>query len=298
MFALLQRATMPSSGRATVRDVVYREFRIVGQVHSVRNHWLVLMRHLQNCLHPHAYVTECPDLSKNVYVKKVAILQSNYIPWKGYFDLIAAVDEFILFDDMQYTRRDWRNRNKIQTPQGPQWLTVPVLVKGKYHQKISETEIDGVEWAAAHWKALVQNYRRAPHFEEIGSWLEPMYLVENYGYLSQLNERFIRAICGYLGIETTISHSWDYAMREGKSERLADLCEQAGGGEYISGPSARDYIEDAIFEENSIKLTWFDYAGYPEYPQLWGKFSHQVTILDLLFNCGKESRRYMRYVRS
>jgi hypothetical protein len=97
--------------------------------------------------------------------KKCAIVQSNYIPWKGYFDLIAAVDEFILYDDMQYTRRDWRNRNQIKTPQGLQWLTVPVVVKGLYYQKIRETEIDGTVWATSHWKSLVANYKRAPHFE-------------------------------------------------------------------------------------------------------------------------------------
>src|SRR3990172_2397370 len=98
--------------------------------------------------------------------KKIAIVQSNYIPWKGYFDMIAAVDEFILYDDMQYTRRDWRNRNQIKTPQGQQWLTVPVKVKGKYLQTIRETEINGTDWAEAHWTGIAQNYRRAPHFEE------------------------------------------------------------------------------------------------------------------------------------
>jgi hypothetical protein len=119
--------------------------------------------------------------------KKVAILQSNYIPWKGYFDMIAAVDEFILFDDMQYTKRDWRNRNQIKTPHGVQWLTVPVLVKGKYHQKIRETEINGIEWAAAHWQALLQNYRRAPYFSEIATWLEPLYLCKSECNISQLS---------------------------------------------------------------------------------------------------------------
>jgi hypothetical protein len=229
-------------------------------------------------------------------MKKVAILQSNYIPWKGYFDMIAAVDEFILYDDMQYTRRDWRNRNLIKTPQGPQWLTVPVSVKGKYHQKIRETEIDGVDWAAAHWKALVQNYRRAPHFAEIAAWLEPIYLSEEFSHLSQLNRRLIEAVCSYLAIKTTISNSWDYTLRDGKTERLADLCVQAGGSEYISGPAAKDYIEDKVFADMGVKLTWFDYAGYPEYPQRWHDFSHGVSILDLLFNCGKQAPRYMRYV--
>lgn len=230
--------------------------------------------------------------------KKVAILQSNYIPWKGYFDMIAAVDEFILYDDMQFTRRDWRNRNQIKTPQGVQWLTVPVQVKGKYYQKIRDTGIDGSDWALAHWKALAQNYRRAPHFEEIAAWLEPLYLAEPCTHLSQLNRRFIEAVCAYLGIKTIISNSWDYTLLDGKTERLADLCAQAGGTEYISGPSAKDYIEENVFSEAGIKLTWFDYAGYSEYPQLWGEFAHGVTILDLLFNCGKEAPRYMRYVRS
>jgi hypothetical protein len=230
-------------------------------------------------------------------MKKVAILQSNYIPWKGYFDLIAAVDEFILYDDVQYTRRDWRNRNQIKTPQGLHWLTVPVLVKGKYHQKIRDTEIDGVEWGLLHWKTLAQNYRRAPHFDEIAEWLEPLYLKESYTHLSQLNSRFIRVVCNYLGIKTVISNSWDYILLNGKTEKLANLCVQAGSTEYISGPSARGYIEEHIFTERGIKLTWFDYSGYQKYSQLWGEFIHKVSILDLLFSCGREAPRYMRYVR-
>ena len=229
-------------------------------------------------------------------LKKVAIVQSNYIPWKGYFDMIAAVDEFILYDDMQYTRRDWRNRNQIKTPQGLVWLTVPVQVKGKYHQKIRDTEIDGTEWAALHWKSLVQNYRRAPHYQDVASWLEPLYLGESCTHLSHLNRRFIEAICQYLGIRTRISNSWDYTLVDGKTERLADLCAQAGGSEYISGPAAKDYVDEQVFADMGIRLTWFNYTGYPEYPQLWGEFCHGVSILDLLFNCGQDARRHMRFV--
>lgn len=229
-------------------------------------------------------------------MKKIAILQSNYIPWKGYFDLIAAVDEFILFDDMQYTRRDWRNRNLIKTPQGLKWLTVPVKVKGKYHQTIRETEIDGADWAKSHWQSLVLNYRKAPCFREIATWVEPLYLEREYALLSELNRTFLEAICGYLGIATRISNSWDYSLEDGKTERLLSLTVQAGGTEYVSGPAAKDYVEDSLFAEAGVKLTWFDYAGYPEYPQLWGDFEHGVTILDLLFNCGRESARFMRYV--
>ncbi|MDH4439321.1 MAG: WbqC family protein [Rhizobium sp.] len=228
-------------------------------------------------------------------MKRVAIVQSNYIPWKGYFDMIASVDEFILYDDMQYTRRDWRNRNQIKTPQGVQWLTVPVRVKGKYHQKIRETEIEGSEWAATHWKSLVQNYRRAPHFDEIAEWLEPLYFRDPPSHLSQLNRQMIEAICSYLAIKTVVSNSWDYELVEGKTLRLASLCLQAGGTEYVSGPAAKDYMNEDEFKELGLGLTWFDYAGYQEYPQLWGDFTHGVTILDLLFNCGRDSRRYMRF---
>lgn len=230
-------------------------------------------------------------------MKRVAIVQSNYIPWKGYFDMIASVDEFILFDDMQYTRRDWRNRNQIKTPQGLQWLTVPVKVKGKYHQTIRDTEMDGGDWAASHWRSIVQNYRRAKYFEEICQWLQPIYLESAFTHLSQLNRACIEAVCRYLGIATVISNSWDYKLLEGKTERLVDLCAQAGGAVYVSGPAARDYIDADCFSAAGIRLEWFGYEGYIEYPQLWGEFVHGVTILDVLFNCGKESYRYMRYVK-
>jgi hypothetical protein len=230
-------------------------------------------------------------------LKKIAIVQSNYIPWKGYFDLIARVDEFVLFDDMQYTRRDWRNRNQIKTPQGLQWLTVPVVVKGKYTQKIKDTEIDGVDWAALHWKAFEQNYRRAPYFDEIASWLAPLYLSSSVPTnLSVLNRRLIDAICAYLGIRTRISSSSDYILSEGKTERLADICVQAGADEYFSGPAAKDYIDEAVLMDRGVGVRWFDYAGYSEYPQLWGEFIHGVTMLDLLFNCGAEASGFMRYV--
>jgi len=221
-------------------------------------------------------------------LKKVAISQSNYIPWKGYFDLIASVDEFIIFDDMQYTKRDWRNRNKIKTPNGLIWLSVPVKVKGKYHQKIRDTEIDGTGWQASHWNSLELNYRKAPFFNEIAEWLKPLYLEKTHTRLSDLNREFIDAICRYLSINTVITNSWDYRLVDGKTERLADICRQAEATEYLSGPSAKGYVDEEIFTSLDIKLTWFDYSHYPAYKQLWGEFEHGVSILDLLFNCGRD----------
>lgn len=227
-------------------------------------------------------------------MKKVAIVQSNYIPWKGYFDLIAAVDEFILYDDMQFTKNDWRNRNQIKTPQGVQWLSIPV--GDCINRKIREVLLPNNRWQNKHWKTIEANYHRGAHFDEIAEWLEPLYQAETYTHLSQLNRVFIEAICTYTGIKTVIRNSWDYTLVDGKTERLADLCAQAGGTEYISGPAARDYLEESIFTNMNIKLTWFDYAGYPQYPQLWGGFTHGVTILDLLFNTGKDAHQYMRYI--
>jgi hypothetical protein len=227
--------------------------------------------------------------------RRVAIVQSCYIPWKGYFDLIASADEFILYDDMQYTRRDWRNRNLIKTPQGLSWLSVPVKVKGRYSQSIRETELDGQSWQQSHWKSLQQNYRRAPYFSEISKVLEPLYVDRQYTHLSELNRAFIESICVLLGIDTEIKWSWDYALVDGKTERLVSLCEQAGGAEYISGPAARDYIDQNFFDQAKIKLRFFDYSNYPEYPQLWGDFQHGVTILDLLFNCGPDAANQMKF---
>lgn len=231
-------------------------------------------------------------------MKKVAILQSNYIPWKGYFDLIAAVDEFILYDDMQYTRRDWRNRNKIKTPQGLQWLTVPVRVKGKYDQTIMETEIDGADWQENHWKSLVANYRRAACFDDLSTLLAPFYLGRTYSHLSALNRTLIEWVCNYVGIETRITSSSDYRLVDGKTERLLDLCHQTAATVYISGPAARGYLDETLFAGADIAVQFFDYVGYPTYPQLWGDFEHGVSILDLLFNCGAESPHYLRHIRS
>jgi hypothetical protein len=229
-------------------------------------------------------------------VKKVAILQSNYIPWKGYFDLIASVDEFIVYDDVQYTHHDWRNRNRVKTPQGLQWMSIPVLTSGRFQQSIRDVEIGKPSWAASHWRTLEMSYRRAPHFDEIAAWLAPLYLENTMSHLSPLNRGFIEAVCAYLDINTVISNSWDYVLTDGKSERLVSLCQQAGATEYVSGPAAKSYLDEALFAEQGIATSWFDYGGYPTYPQLWGDFVHEVTVLDLLFNCGRDASAQMKFV--
>ena len=224
--------------------------------------------------------------------RRIAILQSNYIPWKGYFDLIGSVDEFILYDDMQFTKNDWRNRNLIKTPSGVQWLSVPV--GQDISRRIRDVQIPDHGWQAKHWRTLRVNYARAKSFDEVAKWLEPIYLREQHPTLSQLNRRLIEAVCAYLDISTVIRNSWDYELGEGKSERLVNLCRQAGASAYLSGPSARNYLDEQLFAEAGIEVQWFDYGGYPAYPQLWGEFVHGVSILDLLFNGGKTASRYMK----
>jgi hypothetical protein len=226
---------------------------------------------------------------------KVAILQSNYIPWKGYFDLIAAVDEFIIYDDMQYTKNDWRNRNRIKTPKGVEWISVPA--GQDIRRRIRDVELTSARWQQKHWKTIESNYRRADHFGEVAAILEPIYTSRTYSHLSLLNRTLLEFVCDFMCITTNISNSWDYELTAGRTERLVDLCTQMGATEYVSGPSAKGYIDEQQFLERNIRVTWFDYSGYPEYPQLWGQFVHEVSVLDLLFNCGKSAPRYMKCVQ-
>lgn len=227
-------------------------------------------------------------------MKKVGIIQSNYIPWKGYFDFINSVDEFILYDNVQYTRRDWRNRNKIMTPQGAQWLSIPVEVKGKYSQSINETKVADHEWIDKHWKALKLNYAHAQYFNDYADIIQAVYEdCRNEDYLSKINYKFLKSLCEILNIKTKISWSTDYKIIDGKTERLAALVKEAGGDFYLSGPAAQCYIEEDIFKAYGIELDWMKYDGYPEYHQASDIFEHSVTVLDLIFNEGPNARKYM-----
>lgn len=224
----------------------------------------------------------------------MAIVQSNYIPWKGYFDIINVVDEFILFDDVQYTIRDWRNRNKIKTQNGIMWLTIPVEVKGKYFQKIRETVVCDPRWNQRHWKIFCSNYSKARCFKQYRDLFEGLYLGTKERYLSEINYRFLSSICEILGIRTKISWSWDYSLVEGKTERLIDLCKQAGAREYLSGPAAKGYLDEELFRMESINVNYMDYSKYPEYAQLYPPFEHGVSIIDLIFNEGPNAHKFMK----
>ena len=228
-------------------------------------------------------------------MKKIAILQSDYIPWKGYFDIIGLVDEFIIYDEMQYTRNDWRNRNRIKTANGIQWLTIPVITKGRFGQRICDTEISNSKWARTHLASIRQSYAKAPYAKAYMGLIEELY-AEAAGkkLLSEVNYLFLTEICKLLGIKTKISWSSDYELVEGKTERLVALVKSAGGSYYLSGPAAKSYIVDEVFEQGGVELEYMDYEGYPEYPQLHGDYDPNVSIIDLLLNTGDEAPRYMK----
>ncbi len=224
-------------------------------------------------------------------MKKIAILQSNYIPWKGYFDLINKVDEFILYDDMQYTRRDWRNRNKIKCPQGLKWLTIPVDVKGKYFQKIKDTTVSDKKWGIKHWNNIKQNYSKAKYFKDYKEFFEDLYLNSEENYLSEINYKFIVAINKLLSIPTKIRWSSEFDLIDGQTEKLLGICEQCKADTYLSGPAAKDYFNAELAKERGVKVEWMNYTGYKEYEQLHPPFEHGVTILDLIFNIGSEATK-------
>jgi len=226
-----------------------------------------------------------------VATKSVAILQSNYVPWKGYFDLLASVDEFILYDDVQYTTRDWRNRNLIKTPRGREWLSIPV--GADRNRLIREVALPRDDWGAVHLAKLRESYVRAPFWNEVSALIAPHYAPRRFATLSALNRALLEAVCAYLGITTVLRYAWEYPSAPGKTSRMVDLCRAAGATRYVSGPAAKDYLEVERFREHGIEVAWHSYDGYPAYPQLWGEFVHQVSILDLLFNCGRDATRYM-----
>jgi hypothetical protein len=234
-------------------------------------------------------------ISKRTCGKRVGIIQSNYIPWKGYFDFISCVDEFILFDDVQYTRRDWRNRNKIKTKDGLKWLTVPVESKGNYFARVNEIRLLDHKWIDEHKSSLRHAYGRAPYFHEEWPWVESAYeTCRKLSHLSDVNATFIHAICSRLGIGTAIRSSSEFEILEGKNERLISLCLQAGAKEYVSGPAAREYIDERLWSAAGISVSFKSYAGYVEYPQVHGQFEHGVTVLDLCFNVGGQAGKYYK----
>ena len=223
----------------------------------------------------------------------VSILQSNYIPWKGYFDIIAKSDVFVIYDEVQYTRRDWRNRNLIKTSNGLKWLTIPVL-QDNYYQKICETKILHGNWIKKHRSTIQMNYSKAPYFNDYKDIFFEVYDI-SLNNLSELNKLFIEKVCAVLSIETKIIDSRELNLEGDKVGRLVDACRKLNATNYLSGPAAKNYINEGLFHQNKIKLEWMDYSNYKEYNQLYPPFEHGVSVIDLIFNEGAKARSFLKY---
>ena len=210
-------------------------------------------------------------------MKKTAILQSNYIPWKGYFDIISQVDEFIFYDDVQYTNRDWRNRNKIKTPNGLLWISIPV--GESTNRLICEVEIPNSDWQKKHWQSILRYYGKAPHFKEYKDFFEHFYLSDTHTNLSEMNQSLIKKISrDILKIKTEFKDSREFGLQGKKEERILELLQKTNADYYLSGPAAKNYISEQNFADKNIKLEWADYSSYPEYKQLFGQFEHAVLL--------------------
>lgn len=224
-------------------------------------------------------------------MKKVAILQSNYIPWKGVFDMINMVDVFVFFEDVDFTKRDWRNRNRIKSPNPEAWLTVPVK-KAPRGTKIHDIEIAESSWQHKHFKTIETNYRKSKYFDQYLWILEKMYIQNTWTNLSEMNIFFTKLISEELGINTHFINSKNIYSKGNKDEKLINICKEIGATSYLSGPSAKNYIDEENFRKQGVELEYIKY-DYPKYPQLYGEFDHHVSVLDVLFNCGNKSQEYI-----
>ncbi|OCH04127.1 WbqC family protein [Aliivibrio fischeri] len=224
-------------------------------------------------------------------MKKLAILQSNYIPWKGYFDLIGKADLFVFHDDLQYTKNDWRNRNKIKTNQGLEWLTIPCGTSEK--RLICDVIINDKKWRQKHKNKIIETYKKCKYFDEYKFLLDFIY-DQDWSNLSVLNQSVIKLISNeILGFNTKFIDSRELDLKERKQDRVLEILNKLDYKYYISGPAAKDYIDIELFKEKGIHIEWMDYSKYREYPQLHGEFEHAVSILDLIFNTGDNAKRYI-----
>lgn len=229
---------------------------------------------------------------------RVAIIQSSYIPWRGFFSAVALCDAFIFLDSVQFTRRDWRTRNAIKTAQGVLWLSLPAMQKGNFHASIDSVRIADPSWSRKHLMSIETAYRRAPHFDAVFPFVRELFQsVAELQTLSEVNQTMTRALCEALELNTRFVRDIDLLPREAMAEmrptdRLVQLSASIGAVTYLSGPSAKSYLDEGEFNKRGIQVAWMDYSRFAEpYPQLWGAFVPAVSIIDTLLNLGLAQTR-------
>ena len=224
-----------------------------------------------------------------------AIHQPNYVPWLGYFFKIAHADKFVFLDTILYPSRSFINRNSIKTQHGPAWLTIPVLQSGRSGQLIREVETDNTEgWTGRHLATLRSSYGRAPYFKEIYALLEPHYhaVTGNRSSLAAFNTRVICSIATYLGISTQFMHASELNVSGHKTDLLLDICRVIGATIYLAGTGAKSYQEDAKLEDAGITPAYSPFSQRV-YPQLFGEFAGNLSVIDVLMNCGCRGTRQL-----
>jgi len=221
-------------------------------------------------------------------MKTVAILQPSYLPWLGYFDQIRRADVFVLYDDVQYDKHGWRNRNRIKTPQGPHWLTVPVRASGLDKPLNRDVQIDNrLPWARKQLGTIRQFYAKAPY---LGTYLPPLEaaLNQKWHLLLDLDRALLDLCCAWLQIPSPTTLSSQLNIEGGQTERLVRICQHFQATHYLSGNAAQSYLDVAIFAAAGIEVVWQNYQ-HPVYSQLHGEYCSHLSVLDLLFNCGNKS---------
>lgn len=223
----------------------------------------------------------------------VAVLQPSYVPWIGYFNQMARADVFVLYDDVQYDKHGWRNRNRIKTLSNEtKWLTVPIKTKGLQKPKIYEVQIDSrLPWQRKHLSSIEQNYAKSPFFKKYFGDLEKI-LKQDWDLLHDLNESLLRKISEFLNIDTKIIRSSSLNIEGDRNQRLLEICKAFDADCYLSGDAAKSYLDLSIFASENIEVCWHSYK-HPQYDQFRGDFVPYLSIIDLLFNCGEESRNYV-----
>ena len=222
---------------------------------------------------------------------RVAISQPTYLPWMGYFGLMDAVDLFVFYDDTQFVKQSWQQRNRIKTSKGELWLTVPVV--RQFGQEIKDVKIDNsTNWSKKHIRSIMYNYEKSPYYEEFYPIMEDLYN-QKWQTLLELNLSIIKTLMDFTGINTETMLSSELNTTGTKTDRLVEMLDKIGATEYVSGPAARSYLDKEKLEENGFSLYWYEFE-HPVYPQLYGEFIPYLSAIDLIFNTGEGAAEIIR----
>lgn len=217
--------------------------------------------------------------------------QPEFLPYFGFFDKLSKADIFVIVDNVQYRKKYFQNRNKIKTANGWIWLTVPVITKGRFDQQINEVRINNsLNWEKKHLSSLEMNYKKAPYFEEYYPSIKEIYS-RDWELLVDLNETLIRYLVDQLDIEIEVFKGSDLGITGEKTDLLIDICRKTGADKYLQGAGGKDYVEEDKFQKEGLKVLFNEFT-HPEYPQLFGDFMANLSVIDLLFNVGAGSKNY------